>query len=181
MAWLADQLPQETPISMSGSSFGARIVMGSLELLAGGRLGGYQLAARNDRRPRHVDAVLMGAAFDNDDLLPGQPFGRALTQVNRLLVFTNQRDIALKVYHYLYGRRSGRIAIGMTGPVATRRLGGQGDKVLTREVSGFVGRNHGPKSYFESPLALKLMQPYLLNPPPESAVTKVVGPAAEVP
>jgi hypothetical protein len=181
MAWLADQLPQETPISMSGSSFGARIVMGSLELLAGGRLGGYQLAARADRRPRHVDAVLMGAAFDNDDLLPGQPFGRSLTQINRLLVFTNQRDIALKVYRFLYGRRSGRTAIGMTGPVVAGRLGGHGDKIATREVSGFVGRNHGARPYFESPITLKFMRPYLLSPPPESAVTKAIGSPAEVP
>lgn len=181
MAWLADQLPQETPISMSGSSFGARIVMGSLELLAGGRYGGYQLAARGDRRPRHVDAVLMGAAFDNDDLLPGQPFGRALTQINRLLVFTNQSDFALRVYHFLFGRRSGLTAIGVTGPVATRRLGGHGDKIATREASGYVGRKHGAKPYFESPAAVQLMRPYLLNPPPESAVMKAMGAPAEVP
>ena len=170
LAWLVDQLPGETPISMSGSSFGARILMGSLELLAGGRHRGYQLAPRADRRPRHVDAVLIGAAFDNDDLLPGQPFGQSMTQVNRLLVFTNQSDIALRVYRFLYGRRSGLTAIGMTGPVMTRRLGGHGDKIMTQDASGFIGHNHGAKPYFESSTALRLMRPFLLYPPPESAV-----------
>ena len=115
MAWLVNQLPSETPLSMSGSSFGARIVMGSLELLAGGRSGGYSLAAREERSPRHVNVVLMGAAFDNDDLLPGQPFGRSLSEVNRLLLFVNSSDRALKFYRYLYGRRSGLQAIGRRG------------------------------------------------------------------
>ena len=172
LAWIADQLPNETPISMSGTSFGARIVMGSLELLAGGRVGGHQLAPRDDRRPRHVDAVLIGAAFDDDDLLPGQPFGHSMTQVNRLLVFTNQSDIALRVYRFLYGRRSGLTAIGISGPVMAHRLGGHGDKIVTRDASGFIGRSHGAKPYFQSPAAVRLMRPFLLNPPPESAVVE---------
>ena len=166
LAWLADQLPQETPISMSGSSFGARIVMGSLEILAGGRLNGYRIPDRSDRRPRHVNAVLIGAAFDNDDLLPGQPFGHSMSQVNRLLVFTNQSDEALHFYRYLFGRRSGLVAVGITGPVWRGRLGGHGDKIAIREVSQYVGRKHGAVPYFESAGTLRLMRPYLLNPPP---------------
>lgn len=179
LAWLADRLPNETPISMSGTSFGARIVMGSLELLAGGRVGRYQLAPQADRRPRHVDAVLIGAAFDDDDLLPGQPFGRSMTQVNRLLVFTNQLDIALRVYRFLYGRRSGLTAIGVSGPVMAHRLGGHGDKIVTHDASGFIGRSHGAKPFFQSPTAVRLMRPFLLNPPPESAVIEATqSPAA---
>ncbi|HUY90977.1 MAG TPA: hypothetical protein VMV10_19730 [Pirellulales bacterium] len=169
LAWLADQLPQETPISMSGSSYGARIIMGGLELLGGGDLGRYRLAPRADRRPRHVDAVLMGAALDNDDLLPRQPFGRSMSQINQLLVFTNHRDQALRFYRFLFGRRSRRIAMGVTGPVYRRDLGGERDKIVTREVSNHVGLSHGAKSYFETAATIKLMRPYLLNPPPESA------------
>ena len=169
LAWLADRLPQETPISMSGSSFGARIVMGSLELLAGGRVGGYQLVARADRKPRAVNAVLLGAALDNDDLLPGQPFGHSLTQVNRLLVFTNQLDHALRFYRYLFGRRSRLTAIGIGGPIFARGPGGRGDKIVTREVSNYVGRKHGPKPFFESPTVRRLMQAMLFNPPSGSA------------
>jgi len=170
MAWLADRLPDETPISMSGSSFGARIITGSLELLAGGRLAGYQLAARADRRPRHVNAVLMGAAIDNDDLWPGQPFGRSLSQVNQMLVFVNSSDRALKFYRYLFGRRSGLRAIGTTGAVSTYRLGGEADKIVSREVGAYVGPEHGAKPFFESPAVVRMMQPYLLDPPAESAV-----------
>jgi hypothetical protein len=60
-------------------------------------------------------------------------------------------------------------------------LGSHGDKIATREVSGYVGRNHGAKPYFESPVTLKFMRPYLLSPPPESAVTKAIVSPAEVP
>lgn len=175
MAWLVDQLPVETPLSMSGSSFGARIIMGSLELLSGGRSGGYSLADRQDRRPRRVNAVLMGAAFDNDDLLPGQPFGRSLSQVNRLLLFVNSSDRALKFYRYLFGRRSGLQAIGRRGIALSYRLGPDLDKIETREVSDQVGPKHGAKPYFQSPSVVRMMQPFLLAPPSESQVIEALG------
>src|SRR5262249_36994004 len=40
LAWLIDQLPEETPVSLVGFSFGARIITGGLHVLAGGSLGG---------------------------------------------------------------------------------------------------------------------------------------------
>ena len=40
LAWLIDQMPAETPLSLVGFSFGARIITGGLHVLAGGSLGG---------------------------------------------------------------------------------------------------------------------------------------------
>ena len=39
LAWFVDQLPAETPLTMVGFSFGARIITGSLHILGGGSLG----------------------------------------------------------------------------------------------------------------------------------------------
>jgi hypothetical protein len=165
MAWLVDQLPDEMPISMSGYSFGARIIMGSLELLAGGRTGCYQLAARQSRQPRRIDAVLIGAAIDNDDFLPGQRFGRSLSQVHQLLVFFNPADRALRFYRFLYGHHVHIEAAGLTGPVGLRRLGAERKKVFAFDVNGDVGRSHGADDYFQSARLLRVMHPFLFDPP----------------
>lgn len=165
LAWLVDQLPDETPISMSGYSFGARIIMGSLELLAGGRVGCFHLGAHASRRPHRIDAVLIGAAIDNDDFLPGQRFGRALSQVHQLLLFVNHADRALRFYRFLYGRHVHIQAAGLTGPVGMRRLGAERKKVFTFDVNGEVGRSHGADDYFQSIRLLRVMHPFLFDPP----------------
>ena len=46
LAWLVDQMPAETPISLVGFSFGARIITGGLHLLGGGNLGHLALYER---------------------------------------------------------------------------------------------------------------------------------------
>lgn len=175
LAWLVDRMADETPISMSGSSFGARIIVSSLELLAGGRVCSYRLPDRDARRPRHVNAVLMGAAFDNDDLLPGQRYGRALSQVNRMLLFVNSSDRALKFYRLLFGRRLRLEAVGFTGLVAAHRLGPDRDKIETRDVADELGHEHGAKVFFEHHAIVRLMAPYLIYPPTESQVIEALG------
>ena len=60
LAWLIDQMPAETPLSLVGFSFGARIITGGLHVLAGGSLGGSMQSdrARASRSPadeRHAD------------------------------------------------------------------------------------------------------------------------------
>lgn len=164
LAWLVDQLPAQTPVSMSGYSFGARIIMGSLELLAGGRLGPYHLAARPTRRSREIDAVLIGAAIDNDDFLPGQRFGRSLSQVHQLLVFINRSDRALRFYRFLYGRHVHIEAAGYTGLVAVNRLDPTREKIVMRDVSDQIGRQHGADLYFQSSSLLRTMHPFLFDP-----------------
>ncbi len=165
IAWLVDQLPPDMSISMSGYSFGARIIMGSLELLAGGRVGRYRLASREERRPRKIDAVLIGAAFDNNDLLPGQPFGRSLSQAHQVLLFVNSSDRALRFYHYLYGRHHRHLkAAGLTGIASAHYLGAERHKIVTRDVTSQIGRRHGADLYFQSSSLLRTMHPFLFDP-----------------
>ena len=47
LAWLLDQMPAETPVSLVGFSYGARIITAGLHILAGGHLGHLQLAERD--------------------------------------------------------------------------------------------------------------------------------------
>ena len=64
LAWLLDQMPAETPVSLVGFSFGARIITGGLHVLAGGSLGGSMSLAEHvhpNRQPMSV--VLMASAL----------------------------------------------------------------------------------------------------------------------
>jgi hypothetical protein len=160
LAVLVDRLDPAIPVTMCGSSFGAGITGGALQLLAGGRLGPYQLAAA--RRPaRQIRLVLMGAAIHNDALLPGRKYGMALSQTERTLVFVNPADLALRVYHRLFSRRRVVAALGLTGPAGLPRSPDRSRVDLVWSNS-YVGRKHGMMPYWQSPTLVARMRPYLL-------------------
>src|SRR6185369_16376268 len=73
LAWVLDQMPAETPVSLVGFSFGARIITGGLHVLAGGSLGG-SLTLKEHVHPHRqpVNAVLMAAASHSYWLAEGQ-------------------------------------------------------------------------------------------------------------
>ena len=59
LAWLLDQMPSETPVSLIGFSFGARIITGGLHMLAGGNLGGMSLAESGHPNRQPMNVVLI--------------------------------------------------------------------------------------------------------------------------
>jgi hypothetical protein len=160
LALLIDRLDPAVPLTFCGSSFGAGIAGGALHLLAGGRLGPYRLppAARPYRQTR---LVAVGAAIHNDSLSPGHKYGLALSQTERLLVFVNPTDLALRVYHRLFSRRRVVAALGLTGPVGLRRSPYAG-RVDLAWSNPYLGRKHGMKPYWQSPTLASRMRPYLL-------------------
>ena len=165
--WL-DELDSPGPVSLLGTSFGARIVMEALELRAGGRVGSLQLpGAGSIVRPK-VDVVLLSAAIDNDWLLPGRRLDRSLSQVNRLLLVNNSGDGVLKRYHWLYGPRSRAAALGTTG-LASNRLGPSADKITQLDAAPVIGRQHGCGPYFDSPRLVASMQGHLFADRPAAA------------
>lgn len=159
LASFLDQLDRATPISLCGASFGAGIVVGSLELLAGGRLGAFRLPA-GARQPHQVRVVLTGAAFDNDWLMPGRKYGQALTQIDRMLVFVNPRDTPLRFYNRLYYPNSPAQAIGRTGPAGWACIVDR-NKVDLYNSNAYVRHRHEPRHYFNSPPLVATMRPYL--------------------
>ena len=160
--WL-DELEPLGEVSIVGCSLGARLVGEALQLRGGGRLGAYHLAdSAAVRTPMRV--VLVSAAIDNDWLLPDQRLGRALSNVDRLLLINNTSDGMLRWYGWLYGRRNSAAALGYTGLVGVRRLGAERHKVHQIDATSIVGRRHGFMNYFNVPRIVGWMRPYVFTP-----------------
>lgn len=161
LAVLVDRLDPATPISMCGSSFGVGISAGAVQLLSGGKLRCYQLPAI-ERPPRRIRMVMLGAAINNDALLPGRKYGRVVSYAERTLVFVNPADFALRVYHRLFSRRRTVTALGLSGPVLSPADRSRVDLVST---TAYMGREHGMMPNWQSPALVAWMRPYLLMQP----------------
>jgi hypothetical protein len=145
LAWTIDQMPAETPLAVIGYSYGARVATGALHLLAGGRLGPLELADRNFPQRPPVRAALVAAAVDANWIRPGGYHGRALEQVDQLLLVNNHLDPAMRFYHLAMesgARPLGYGGVGGLGPFA--------DRVRAVDVTGAVGRHHAIEEYLAS-------------------------------
>ncbi len=145
-AWL-DTLPPETKVSLTGHSFGPRIITGAAHLLAGGEVAGRQLPAETvadwtagKRNP--IRAVLLAAAMDADWLAPDGRHGLALSLLEGVLITQNGCDRALRWYPRLYGR-CGPQAMGFVGPCGLD----DPSKVRVVDVSCTVGKVHDWRCY----------------------------------
>jgi hypothetical protein len=159
LAWLIDQMPAETPVSLIGFSFGARIITGGLHILAGGTLGGslaLHEGAQQERRPMNV--VLIAAALHAHWLGEGQCHGLAMTQVDQMLLLNNCRDRAMVFYHWLTPGRGGPQALGLRGP--TRISSEYAAKIRKRDMSGIVGPQHDLMRYLCAPGPLSQIWAY---------------------
>jgi hypothetical protein len=145
LAWAIDQLPTETPVAVIGYSYGARVATGALHLLAGGRLGSLELAERLHPQRPPVRAAFVAAALDANWIRPGGYHGRALEQVDELLLVNNHLDPAMRFYHL--AMESGARPLGYGGP---RGLGQFAARVRSVDVTGAVGRHHAIEEYLAS-------------------------------
>lgn len=162
------------PVSLIGYSFGARMIGGALQLLAGGAFEGRTLEPPAQSRTQ-VRAVLIAAGMDDTALLPWGPNGLALTQTQRVLITCNLADPALRWYRRLYGR-GGPDALGFVGPACPSQLGPEQQKLEVINVSGQVGRNHAWDCYLWAPsLRARLAEYAFLNPPSAEAVAEKTG------
>jgi hypothetical protein len=159
LAWLLHQMPPETPISLIGFSFGARIITGGLHILAGGTLGGslaLHEVSHQDRQPMNV--VLIAAAIHAHWLGEGQCHGLAMTQVDQMLLLNNCQDRAMVYYHWLTPGRGGPQALGLRGP--TRLSSEYAAKIRKRDMSGIVGPQHDLMQYLCAPGPLSQVWAY---------------------
>jgi hypothetical protein len=150
LAWLLDQMPADSQISLVGFSFGARIINGGLHVLAGGSLGG-PLVLSEHVHPHHepMNVVEMAAADHAHWLAEGQHHGLAMTQVNRMLLINNCEDRAMRYYDLLTPGRGGPQALGLCGP--TRISPQYAGKITNRDVSRYVGTDHELTTYLCAP------------------------------
>jgi hypothetical protein len=147
LAWVIDQFPSDTPMTLVGFSFGARIITGALHVLGGGSLGHCCLELQHPGR-RPADVVLMAAAVHSDWLCPGHCHGMAMTQVNQMLLVNNCNDTAMKYYRFVskYGRPQ---ALGYCGPTCIDPVGAS--KIVERNASRWVGNEHNLFCYISVP------------------------------
>jgi len=154
LAWLVDRLDPKTPVGLVGFSFGARVITGSLHLLGGGRMGPYTLRSRQHPQRPALRVVLLTAALDDDWLLPGHYHGRALSQVDRMLVMINPTDRAMRWYR-LIDRYRRPEALGRYGVASLCSLGAQRKKLEQRNVACRLGPVHDIAGYLSSPVLMR--------------------------
>ena len=145
LAWAVDQLPEKSPLALVGYSFGARVVTGALHLLAGGEMDGLTLPETLHPRRPPMRAALVAAAVDADWLRPRGYHGRALEQVDELLLVNNQRDPAMRFYHLPMDHRAR--PLGFSGPASIASLGELASRVRSIDFTGAVGRHHALSKY----------------------------------
>lgn len=170
LAWLLDQMPAETPLSLVGFSFGARLITGGLHVLAGGSLNGSASLAENvhPNRPP-VSVILMASAVHSYWLAEGQYHGMAMTQVSRMMLINNCNDPAMKYYDFLEPGHGGPQALGLCGPT---RIGREyAKKIMNRDVSRYVGADHELMSYLCAPGDAGLIWDYTTGAPTINAKT----------
>lgn len=145
--WLNEMRPG-AEISLVGHSFGPRIIVGALQLLAGGCVAGEKMPekvsnawASGKRNP--IRAVLLAPAIDDVSLASCGRYELALSMLDQAAVTVNRRDCALALYPLLQGHGGPR-ALGRTGPCGVEN--GQ-EKLVVLNVSGTVGRTHDIQRY----------------------------------
>jgi hypothetical protein len=159
LAWLIDQMPAETPLSLAGFSFGPRIITGSLHILAGGSLGGSMHLTERvhpDRQP--ISVIMMASALHAHWLGDGQYHGLAMTQVSRMFLVNNCADMAMKYYDYLEPGFGGPQALGFCGPTCISAE--NASKIMMRDVSRSVGSEHDLMRYVCAPGVAGLLWEY---------------------
>ncbi len=165
LAHLISGLPPDTPVSLTGHSFGARIISGAAHLVAGGNLGGYRLSPGRVGPQRQLTAVLSAAAMHDYWLSPDCYHGQALLEIDRLLVLYNTRDPVLRFYRHSERRARPR-ALGYTGAVICGDSSAQVDQV---NVACQIGREHSFWDYLCNPAVTDLMARYALFQPVDLA------------
>jgi len=148
LAWQLAQFDPQAPVGLMGFSFGARVITGSLHLLAGGRLGRLALPPTEPQARPPVRAVLMTAALDANWLVPGHRHGRALTAVDRLLLVNNSCDRAMKWYPLL-DRCRRPTPLGRWGLCCPWRLGPAAARIHQVDASCQLGPSHDFRSYLQ--------------------------------
>ena len=158
LARVLDATPADVPVTLVGYSLGAQVIVGAAHALGGGAICGETLPG-----PRVVDRrlrlVLMAGAVHNDWLSPGCPFDKALLPVEKMLVFVNPGDRALRRY-WRVERNRGVQVMGETGVAGTGCLGPQAAKIRQLNVSGYVGERHRWANYVGSGVISQQIRPF---------------------
>lgn len=158
MGWVIDRLDPCARLSLAGHSYGGRVVCSALQCLAANGVAGCSLEPRQYRGCRRIQAALLAVAMDNTSLLPGEQYGLAVTQVNRMLIAVNPKDRALQFYPRV--SPSGNEALGLTGIPEPGVIPSQRCKVYELKTTIFVYKAHRFLRYTSSNRLVDQLRPY---------------------
>jgi len=150
LAWLlTHHAAAGQPTGLIGFSFGGRIITGALHALAGG-----SLSRRTLPTPPIVDAGfdvgLLAPALQTRWISPGGYHERSTQNMDEMVLLYNHRDIALKAYWLVAGRR-GVSALGYTGPQCVApRADGTPLPIRAKDCARTVGSHHSEKQYYQA-------------------------------
>ena len=89
---------------------------------------------------------MIAAAYDADWIQPGRYHDRAISQMEELVLVTNHRDPAMRLYHFSVDR--GRIdALGKAGVPRPQSLGEAAQRIVPVDFTTEVGRSHTLEDY----------------------------------
>jgi hypothetical protein len=146
-------------VGVLGYSFGARIVSGAMELLAGGQMFGLCLP----HAPRPQVRVAMWAAAEHSFWYqPGQCHGRALAAADAWFITLNYCDPILSRYRWI-DRCSRPEAVGHSGIYGRNMLPPDVNaRIEEVNVSNIVGDEHNWRPYLYSPYIQDRTRDYIL-------------------
>ena len=158
-AWLLGHLGNNSPISIVGYSYGARVTSGALHVLSGGELAGCTLPPGLQRPSGSMQVAFMAAALHNNWLYANGCHELATSQIEHLLIQYNSKDPVLKRYHLIekHGRPAALGYTGMYDDVSLATLIEQSD------VRSSVGKSHAEANYFRSDRVMEEARQVLLD------------------
>ncbi len=138
----------ESRASLVGFSYGGRIILGAQHLLGQGVLCGRSLDTDLCAHTPKTRVVVWAPAMPADWIYPGGKNGRAFATTDRMLIYYNTRDPALRLYRHKM-KESNAHALGFRG-VCTNCLGRNASCVEQHNVVRSIGAHHDWTRYVES-------------------------------
>lgn len=165
LGWMISRLPPSQPTSLIGYSFGARVILGALNLNGGGTLLGRRLETPStvhvNTSPQPAKVALLASATHNYWLAPNRRHGEAYSRIQKLLLVNNSTDRALRFYPFLEANNK-PMALGQTGLAGRGLLPDKGQKIRQVDVSEIVGIRHSFDAYLDSSRIVNELQRGLL-------------------
>jgi hypothetical protein len=161
LASMLTQLDPQTPLSLVGFSFGARVVTSALHVAAGGAIDGFGLQISEESPNPAYHVVLMASALDNDWLEPGKRYGMALDRVSQLLLVNNYCDWVLKRYRRITCSRCGE-ALGYTGLCMTATLERYREAICQVDACAYIGKEHAWRPYIYTTALMAKIRAYAI-------------------
>jgi hypothetical protein len=157
MASIVDSLGPRVAVSLIGHSLGCRTIAATLHGIAARQIAGQPLPPPRFVAPRPIQATLIAPAIDPFALWPNREYGKALSQVDRMLITFNPEDRVLRGFERRFDRR----ALGLRGLPQPAAGNEDFQKVFQVNANPAIGKKHLPSAYFDSPIAANWLRGFI--------------------